>query len=118
MDKSIVCFLCGWIDFLFCLHLIPKLYITVGFIPEAILLNQNLSHIGNRKIDCFWLFSLLIMNSLLFDSPCPLLPVRYLPWEVHGFCISVQVSFPYLLRRLSGLVFEVWSPLMAPNKLC
>lgn len=50
------------------------------------------------------------MNLLLSDSPCPLFPLRYLPWEVHGFCISVQVSFLYLLRWLSGLVSEVQSP--------
>lgn len=111
MVKKLACLFPLWMDiFLVLPTFISSLYITAGFIPKAIFLNQNLSHTGSRRIDCFQLFNLLIMNLLLSDSPCSLLPVQYLPGEVHGFCISVQVSFLYLLGWLSGPVFEVQSP--------
>lgn len=87
MDKSLVCLFSLWMDaFLVLPTFIPHLYITVGFIPEAILLNQNLSHIGNRKIDCFWLFNLLIMNLLVWfslsPSPCAI-PALGSTWLLH-----------------------------------
>lgn len=53
MAKRLACLFSLWMDiFLVLLTFISSLYITVGFIPEAIFLNQNLPHTGSR-IGCF-----------------------------------------------------------------